>query len=207
MSEKKYWNSFYGNTKEFGLRIPSQFAVFIMNEYSGKLSKIVDLGCGNGRDAIFFAESGFKVFGVDASNEAIDLCRNINHPNAHFECFDVHSNDIESGISKWANDDIFILYARFFLHAITEIEEDKFFELARSQCIGDSAVAVEFRTNRDEGLNKVTGKHYRRYINPLDFIMKSAKYGFKPVYFTEGFGYAKYKSDDAHVARVILCRA
>ena len=31
--------------------------------------------------------------------------------------------------------------------------------------------------------------------------------GFSPAYFTEGFGYAKYRNDDAHIARVLMRRA
>jgi ubiquinone/menaquinone biosynthesis C-methylase UbiE len=36
-----------------------------------KRAKILDLGCGSGRDSIFLAERGFDVWGVDLSKEAI----------------------------------------------------------------------------------------------------------------------------------------
>lgn len=36
-------------------------------------SKVLDLGCGNGRHLIFFAEQGFDVTGIDISREAIEI--------------------------------------------------------------------------------------------------------------------------------------
>ena len=65
-------------------------------------------------------------------------------------------------------------------------------------------LALEFRTSRDEFLSKVTESHYRRFINPLAVVAKGNHLGFSCEYFVEGFGYAKYKSDDAHVARIIF---
>lgn len=37
--------------------------------------RILDLGCGNGRHVLYFARQGFKVSGVDISNESLALCR------------------------------------------------------------------------------------------------------------------------------------
>ncbi|WP_272816006.1 MULTISPECIES: hypothetical protein [unclassified Shinella] len=68
-------------------------------------------------------------------------------------------------------------------------------------------LAIEFRTDRDAQQTKVTDSHYRRFIPPLDFLSRAAKFGFSPAYFTEGFGYAKYRNDDAHIARVLMRRA
>ena len=54
---------------------------------------------------------------------------------------------------------------------------------------------------------KETAAHYRRFIDPLNFLTSALARGFELHYFVEGFGYAKYNSDDAHVARVILRRS
>ena len=53
-------------------------------------------------------------------------------------------------------------------------------------------------------LKKETSDHYRRYIVPTDLINKALKIGFDLSYLVEGFGFAKYRSDDAYVARVIF---
>ena len=58
---------------------PSQFAISLMPELQPG-SNILDIGCGNGRDALFFSQHGHHVVGIDASktgiNVAIENCRN-----------------------------------------------------------------------------------------------------------------------------------
>lgn len=39
--------------------------------------KILDLGCGPGRDSLFFIKQGFKVIGVDASSQMITFARKL----------------------------------------------------------------------------------------------------------------------------------
>lgn len=40
-----------------------------------KIRKVLDLGCGNGRHAVFFAEQGFDTYGIDISEEAIKIAK------------------------------------------------------------------------------------------------------------------------------------
>ena len=37
-----------------------------------KVERVLDLGCGNGRHAIYFASQGIKAYGIDISKQAID---------------------------------------------------------------------------------------------------------------------------------------
>ena len=98
------------------------------------------------------------------------------------------------------------LYARFLLHAVTQDQEDALLATAAGLCRPGEILAVEFRTRRDEAQAKVTGAHFRRFIDPLHLISNAGSRGFTTRYFVEGFGYAKYKADDAHVARCIFSR-
>ncbi|API87072.1 class I SAM-dependent methyltransferase [Francisella uliginis] len=206
--EKEYWDNFY-KSKTLGIEnIPSQFAAFVMSEYN-YVNKVLEIGCGMGRDTFFFGSLHKKVLGLDASSNVIQLCnkkaknKNID---VDFQEYDISSQDYEY-LREWFNKEneaINMIYARFFLHAIDDELEKAFFKLCKSICRNNDLVALEFRTNRDESQSKETDLHYRRYISPLDFMNRVIKYGFKVDYFVEGFGYAKYKSDDAHVARFIL---
>ena len=82
----KYWNEFYRNkTKE--IQSPSDFARFVL-QYMEEHKKIMDIGCGNGRDSIFFAENGLEVTGVDASEEAITALNQYHINNSMFICDD-----------------------------------------------------------------------------------------------------------------------
>lgn len=203
----EYWNRYYGTRTSPVPNIPSQFAAFVALEITAD-STIVDIGCGSGRDSLFFANAGFNVLGIDASSSAVSLCQRTAEERgisrASFFCYNVDDPELLSRISAAATGRI-VVYARFFLHAIPEEAELAFLRMVAALSNLD-LLAIEFRTDRDAQQTKVTGSHYRRFIPPLDFLSRAAKFGFFPAYFTEGFGYAKYRNDDAHVARVLMRR-
>lgn len=204
----EYWNRYYGTRTSPVPNIPSQFAAFVALEVTED-STIVDVGCGSGRDSLFFANAGFNVLGIDASEAAISLCRRTAQERgisrAGFLCCNVDDPGLSGKIAAATTGRV-VVYARFFLHAIPEEAELAFLE-ATAALPNIDLLAIEFRTNRDAQQTKVTDSHYRRFIPPLDFLHRAAKFGFSPVYFTEGFGYAKYRNDDAHIARVLMRRA
>lgn len=49
-----------------------------------KKARVIDIGCGPGRDAQFFAERGVEVHGIDLSAEMVELARK-RVPQAHFD--------------------------------------------------------------------------------------------------------------------------
>jgi hypothetical protein len=77
-------------------------------------------------------------------------------------------------------------------------------EIIRSARVGDR-IAFEFRTEKDDLLSgKTTPNHYRRGLGALDLIRFISSSPIKILHYIEGFGLAIYKSDDAHVARLVL---
>lgn len=68
-----YWDKYYAGKKVTNFLLPSQFAVFVLGELS-QPSVIYDIGCGRGRDALFFTQAGHTVFGVDSSSIAVRKC-------------------------------------------------------------------------------------------------------------------------------------
>ena len=52
--------------------MPPSKSVSILTEHLDK-GDILDLGCGEGRNALFLAEKGFKVLGVDKSDKSISI--------------------------------------------------------------------------------------------------------------------------------------
>ena len=88
---------------------------------------------------------------------------------------------------------------------ITEEEEVFLFDVVNEILVGrEGCVALEFRTDRDKSQPKETDTHFRRYVSPVHFFARARENGFEVEYFVEGFGFAKYKQDDAHVARFLL---
>lgn len=207
MQSEIYWNDYYGSVS--AKRIPSQFAAFVLSEFSG-CEKFVDFGCGNGRDSFFFAAHGKNVMGVDGASAAVEMCQK----SAEFEQINnltFTQLDLSSALecatfskvysTEWSGA---VCYARFFLHAITEDAEQNLLQICKDIISSDGSICFEFRTEKDEHLVKETASHYRRYINPVSLIARLNDLGLEVTYFCEGFGFAKYKADDAFVARMVI---
>ena len=52
----------------------------------------------------------------------------------------------------------------------------------------------------------MTDSHYRRFVLPASFEARALGRGFDVLYTVEGFEFAKYREDDAYVARTIFGR-
>lgn len=205
--ETTYWNKYYSQRR--GLLIPSQFAAFVAGELlPTQQGSIVELGCGNGRDALFFARNNYHVLGVDASFEAVGICRAAaDGLKADFIVGDIDAPDLFIAIQTALNGrSVALMYSRFFLHAISDESQTSMLDLSSKLCGTGALMALEFRTVRDKQLAKETELHFRRFLDPLSLLEQVGRFGFKVEYFVEGFGYAKFRSDDAHVARVLLRR-
>ena len=63
---KEYWEIYYSKHREPNK--PSSFALFCVN-YVKAGCTLIELGCGNGRDSIFFSRE------VDLSVIAVDQCQ------------------------------------------------------------------------------------------------------------------------------------
>ena len=88
----KIWDKVYSNDSAFFGEEPSNFAqkcYFDFKRYNVK--RILELGCGQGRDSIFFASNGLDVSAIDSSKVAIEninqkmLGKNISLHLSHFE--------------------------------------------------------------------------------------------------------------------------
>ncbi|WP_323114234.1 class I SAM-dependent methyltransferase [Pseudomonas guariconensis] len=203
LEESNYWDRFYSNRRKSAPAYPSQFAAFAINEFT-EVDGIIEFGCGNGRDSGFFAAYGFDMLCLDASAEAIELCRSRNqYPHVGY----VHSPAAASreyikafldGKRKVA------VYARFFLHAIEEREASALLDLLGVLLPVQSQLFFEYRTVEDAEQEKIFGTdHYRRYLDHQETLENIQKAGFNVTYQIEGRGLAKYRDEDAKVGRCV----
>ena len=198
-----YWNNFYKNKINM---LPTQFAVFVANEYPEK-NNVIDFGCGSGRDTLFLAKFYKKVIGIDASSEIIARNKKLKNSNKNIT-FLLNDLSKENVLVDLLNNELgqienCIFYARFFIHAVDEDTENKLLNLYKI-CKSNNLLALEFRTSKDENLKKQFGNHYRRFIDLNNLIDKVQNLKLRVKYLVEGQGYAKYKVDDAYVARLIV---
>lgn len=66
---RKYYTR-YGQQSNFFLKYSNEFLKLLP-----KQAKILDLGCGPGRDTKFFSEKGYQVVGIDFSESMIEIAR------------------------------------------------------------------------------------------------------------------------------------
>ena len=203
MKNYNYWNKFYSSCYNI---LPTQFAIFIANEYQGQHT-LIDFGCGSGRDTFFFSKYYKNVIGIDASSEVINR-NNLEKKNIKNLSFIIDNlsnpKKLENLLREELNKNKFnIFYGRFFLHAIDEITENNFLDLFKNLKLKNNLLALEFRITKDKFLKKEFHNHYRRYINSKKFKNKLKRLDLYVKYFIEGQGYAKYNNDDAYVARLI----
>ncbi|WP_298921276.1 class I SAM-dependent methyltransferase [uncultured Roseobacter sp.] len=204
-----FWNQFYASSAgSWQLSLPSQFAAFVANEID-RQAHVVDIGCGNARDSFFFARHGFKVTGLDASEAAVALARK--HAeiqgggDVEFFRTNLQDDQVQRVLSNRRAKAVCV-YARFFLHAITEDEEDALIDALHNGCEPGDIVAFEYRTLADQETRKVAAPHFRRYLTSEELDKKMEQRHFLKRYGIEGVGFAKYKSEDAVVARTIYER-
>ena len=199
----KYWNNFY---KKKNLVIqPSKFATYcqkVLKDYKGI---VYDIGCGNGRDVIFFNKKKIYCIGIDKSPQAIFKSKKKFLPyKNHFK----NKNFCKFFFKqlKVAN---FSIYSRFSLHSISYVNEKKLLDSLINQA-NLEYLFIESRTLDDElyGIGKRVGKHefisthYRRFIDPLILKQKLKKY-FNIIYFRKSKGFAKFKKEDPCILRII----
>tara|TARA_X000000368_G_C23030046_1_gene712095 strand:- start:239 stop:883 length:645 start_codon:yes stop_codon:yes gene_type:complete len=205
--DKRYWEEFY---KERGLdkdiSDQSTFASFCADKFfqNGK-KNILELGSGNGRDAIFFAKNEHNVIAIEQSvdhkNQSKMDANSIKVLSENFVTYDY--NSIPS---------IDIFYSRFTLHAITKSEENILLPKIYNCLQSDGLFCIEVRTINDplfgkgesKGDNAYFTDHYRRFIDSNSFLKSTLELGFKLLYFTEENNLSIYGDDNPVLMRLVL---
>lgn len=95
--EKRY-KQVYKENMLWSSTLPTPDIINFINDYKiNKQDRILDLGCGEGRDAIYLLEKGYNVLAVDYSLSVIDMCNKLssNKYKKHFRQFDIIEDEIE----------------------------------------------------------------------------------------------------------------
>ena len=169
----------------------------------------VELGCGNGRDAVFFAGEGLHVTALDMSQEAISELQGRNIPNTHFLCGDFVNADVhQPGAYDYA-------YSRFTLHSINANQETVLLKNIFLGLRPGGKLFIEVRGIHDPlyGRGKLVERnayfydnHYRRFLVLEELTAALERTGFRVEYARESTGFAPYGNDDPPVIRVVAAR-
>jgi cyclopropane fatty-acyl-phospholipid synthase-like methyltransferase len=201
MDDKKYWENYY---KKHSKPIKqSSFASFI-ETYLEKNKKLIELGCGNGRDSIFFSKKNINVLGVDqAENEIKFLNENYANKKLNFLADDFTDLNLDTKFDY--------IYSRFTFHSINEEKEDNTLSWVSSHLKDEGLFFLEARSINDPMYNegKILSEfenftdHYRRYMDLNKIIEKLENKNFSIIYKIENDGLAIHKNEDPIVIRII----
>lgn len=206
-----YWADFYVDHE---YTTGSSFSQFI-DDRDDTPQTVVDIGCGDGRDACAFGASGRTVLGLDQSVFGIE------HATTHAERLGVAarvtlrvcdvSDTAELGSALGhligATPGPVLFYLRFFLHAIPEEVQAGLLQAISDRARPGDVFAAEFRTDKDKGGAKVHVKHYRRYQNAESFREAlTTAYGFTIKHEEERSGLSPYGEEDPILYRVVAQR-
>lgn len=209
-SEKRYWEKFYQD-KAGSLISPSNFASFVVSSYLTNTDRVLELGCGSGRDTHYIANYVNYIEAHDQSEQAIEHCKRAynNIPGISFKSNNIRNLSEEDLQEKNFN----ALYTRFFLHSLTELEEELVHQLAKNILPKGSLIFHEFRTINDPLFEIATRiddtetmtDHYRRFID-LDKLKEkmTTKYDFQVLHCKESSGFSKTTIEDPVLARLVL---
>jgi tellurite methyltransferase len=199
---KNYWDNFYKNKKP--PLNESSFARFVLKKTKNYNLKMFDIGCGNGRDTIYFNEKNIDCDGIDKSKKAIGKNKK-KYPK--FSRKFVNKDFCTIFRKKYKSS--FIVYSRFTWHSINYPQEKRLIaSLKKNKQF--KYIFIEARTIKDNiygkgkkvGKHEFTSTHYRRFIDPK-ILLKELSNFMKIIYFKEGKNLAKYKKENPWVLRVI----
>ena len=159
MEIREYWSQYY--REEIGPEHPSAFAMAISTQLRSS-DVVVDLGCGNGRDAIHFASRARTILAVDSSPEALvrvrDLAATSRTSGVQTLLVDFAQSPGYEGLHQAVSLERaadpttrVVCYARFLLHAVTlETQALLFDQLSKLLVPGSGPILSTARETFDQ---------------------------------------------------------
>lgn len=208
VAHRRQWMSFYHDADRAAVPAePSSFARW-MTGLEDRDALVVDVGCGTGRDVLYFARDGRRSIGLDyaahgfgpagaaAGQEGLPVS---------FEPFNLCDlrNVLAVGTRLAHDSGPRIVFARFLVHALGEQARQNLWRLSQLALRGGGRLYLEFRTPRDSTTKHAFGNRYRNYVEPDVVVREIEQRGGRIQYRTEGQGMAPYASEDPHVCRLV----
>ena len=202
----KYWTKFYQKHKTN--TNPSLFARFVYENYLSLQAapSLLELGCGNGRDAFYFAQNGVSVVAIDQIEEEIAYLSAQKKANTSFVCGDfTQLDDLKAQFN--------CIYSRFTLHSISLKEQKRLFKALPHLLCPNGILAIEARGYKNSLYKKgepvslqedafIYDGHYRRFVN-FELLCDELKDSFELVFAKEQLGFAPFNNQDDYFFRII----
>ncbi len=203
LEKKAYWDNYY--SQGLAPTQPSNFAKIVLSHISTD-EDLLELGCGNARDSIFFASQGIDVQAIDRSTTAIENNNAHGIPNIKFinaDFTEIDENLLENKIQN--------VYSRFTLHSVKKEGYIRTLNWCQNNIPTGGKFCIEARTINcplyGQGTpcpdNGYINTHYRRFLTMKTTMEDLTKRGFNLLYAVEDYVDAWYNDDHAVVLRIV----
>lgn len=212
----RYWNEFYKFTGADRVPTePSPFAHWVAQRVEPG-ARFLEVGYGNGRDAVWLASQGFPVIGLEFSATAQDRAQDLRLQAradagvelARLTFAHLNLNDLDAVLKAGAR---FAfdgkprhLHARFLLDALPAASRADFWRFASMVQRRGGRTFLEFRTHRSRGEKTAFGRHRRLHLNPDKVVAEIADRGGEVVERVEGRGLARFERENPDVCRLVV---
>ncbi len=189
---KGYWENIY--KKNIVPTKGSNFAKFVFRyiKQNNLEGCMLDVGCGNGRDTLYFNKNGIYCVGIDRAAK-----------------YSKHSNILKRDILNAEYEKYEFIYVRFLVHAISEYKLDALLEILK-KC--KSIIFIETRSTKGITLDDkikisfnsgIGGAHFRMLYSKK-YLTNKFKKKYNILYVSERKNFAKYNSDNPYCLRYII---
>ncbi len=205
---RSYWNSYY--TKNSAPNEPSSYCKLVQKKIK-KGAKLLEIGCGNGRDSAYFHLNQINVSAIDRCSNAISQCKKT-FSDMSIQFFHGTLGEIsEIKVNKFN-----VIYTRFVIHAMPEKDEVLLIKECFSMLEDNGRLYIECRSINDplskkgekiSQTERVYGHgHYRRFIIKDHLIENLKLSGLKIIDEIELDNVAIYGDDNPVVIRITAAK-
>ena len=192
---KQHWEATYG---ERAMVSALDFTKQVL-AYAKKGDSILDVGCGDGRDAAFFADSGLRVTAIDFSEKAIERVNALGLP--------IDARVMETTAMDFPDASFDVVYAHLSLHYFDDPTTTAVFANVRRMLKPGGHFFVRCKSTKDRfyGEGEKVGEHMFRKTHVRHFFtpeyMRGKLDGFSVLELGESS--AAYDGNESHFVDAI----
>lgn len=202
VNSSTFWENYYASHRE-----PAKCSFFakFVRPFLQKNKRMLEFGCGNARDSIYFAEQGIDILAIDQCSNELDF---LTERFSDLASLNFQAADMTRLPTMEAFD---YLYSRFTIHAIDKKGEERLITWAAKNIKQNGLFFIEVRSVKDDLFGKgepladnaFFTDHYRRFIIIEELETLLVNKGFRILYSLESNGLAQYRDRDPIVIRII----
>jgi len=205
----RFWHDFYGSRRAAKVPTgPSPFAQWV-EERIQPGSRVLDVGCGTGRDAVWFAAQGHPVLAIDyASTHRAIVARLAKEQGVSVQTSMLNLESLRAVLlagARWAHrGGRRHIYARGLLDTLGPTGRANFWRFAAMVQRRSGRTFVEFRTRTSEHEPTYFHTHLRTFLDPAEVVREIEAYGGRVVNQVVGRDLAPLGFENPEICRLVV---